>query len=54
MRLRGADQDREILRHLPLFHRLDADPFERVGEVGHGGRVVELAPVGQATGPGED
>ncbi len=50
----GADQQRQILGHLALLDGLDADPLQRFGELRHLGRVVELAAMLQAAGPGED
>ena len=54
MRLAGTDQDREVLRHLPLLHRLDADPLERLGEPRHLGRAVQFPTMRQAASPGKD
>ena len=53
-RLLGADEDREVLGHLAALDRLDADPLERLGEAHDLGRVVELAAIFEAAGPGED
>src|SRR6266481_3386991 len=48
------DQDREILGHLAALHGLDADLFERVGELHHLGRAVERAAILEALRPGEN
>ena len=53
-RLVRADEQRQVLGHLALLDRLDADPLEGLGERRHLGGAVELAAVLQATGPGED
>src|SRR5262249_26956367 len=52
--LLGADQDGEVLGHLPALDRLDADAFERLGESYHIRCVIELAPILEPAGPGED
>ena len=50
----GTDQNREILCHVAIFNGLDADPFQRFGKTRHIGRIIELAAIDQAAGPGED
>src|SRR6185436_10222571 len=50
----GADQKRKVLGHVAVLHRLDADLFQRGGELRQFVIVVELGTVRQATGPGED
>ncbi len=50
----GADQQRQVLGHVAGFDRVDADLLQRLGELLHVGRAVELAAVLEAAGPGED
>ncbi|ABC91098.1 NADP-dependent isocitrate dehydrogenase protein [Rhizobium etli CFN 42] len=53
-RLIGADEQRQVLGHEAGFNGVDADLFQRRGELGKFGIVVELGAVGETTGPGED
>src|SRR3546814_11218538 len=53
-RLVRTDEQGEILGHIPGLDGLDADLLQRVGELDHLGRAVELAAAVQAAGPGED
>src|SRR3954454_963572 len=50
----AADEQREVLRHLPVLDRLDAHPLERLGELADVGSVVHAAAVGEAARPRED
>ena len=50
----AADQQREVLGHLSALDRLDADPLERLGELGDLGRLVHPTAGGERAGPGED
>src|SRR5690606_10378977 len=52
--LLGADQQREVLRHLAGLDRLDDDVFKGLGEGDEGLVAVELAAVHESTGPRED
>ena len=49
-----ADQQREVLGHVAGFDRVDADLLQRLGELLHLRRAVELAAVREAARPGED
>src|ERR1700753_176 len=49
-----ADQQGEVLGHLPALDGPHADVLQRAGERGDPGRAVELAAALQAPGPGED
>src|SRR5947208_6085189 len=49
-----ADEQGEVLGHLPALDRVDADVLEGPGERADLGGAVERAAVGQAPGPGED
>src|SRR5215217_5606865 len=50
----GADEKREILRHVAGLDRVDADLLQRRREAGEGLVVVELRAMREAAGPGED
>src|SRR5204863_1498217 len=47
-----SDENRKVFRHPARFDDIDADLFERLGKRHDVGRVVELAAVLQAAGPG--
>src|ERR1700750_1572371 len=49
-----ADEQREVLGHLPALDDPHADVLQRPGERGDAGGAVELTAVLQAPGPGED
>src|SRR5690349_24590655 len=49
-----ADEQGEVLGHLPALDRPHADVLQRPGERGDAGGAVELTAVLQAPGPGED
>src|SRR3546814_18029049 len=53
-RLVRTDEQGEILGHITGLDGLDADLLQRVGELDHLGRAVELAAEVQAAGPGEE
>src|SRR4051794_26178092 len=50
----AAHQQRQVLRHLAAFDRLDADPLERLGELRDRGRAVHPPAGAEPAGPGED
>jgi hypothetical protein len=50
----GADQQRQILGHEAAFDRVNANPFQCVGELCQLSLVVELCAVSKTTRPGED
>src|SRR5690606_16305755 len=54
VRLLGADEEREVLRHLARLDRLDDDVLEREAEVNELLVAVELAAMREAARPGED
>ena len=49
-----ADQQRQVLGHVARFDRIDRDLFQSGGETGELGIIVQLGPVAEAPGPGED
>src|SRR3954463_1053862 len=50
----GADEQREVLRHLARLDGLDAHALERLAELGDLGCLVEPAARLQGAGPSED
>ena len=50
----GADQQRQILGHEACLDGADHDLFQRLGEAGKLGIVVELGAMLEPAGPGED
>src|SRR5271170_7838543 len=52
--LLGADEERQVLGHEAGLDRLDAYPFEGLGEALQLGRAIELAAIPEPARPGID